>query len=243
MKRVRLDQLLVMRGLFTSREKARRVIIAGRILVDGRLRDKPGKEVDTTCDLTVLAGQKYVGRGGEKLEAAIEEFGVTVRDKECLDIGASTGGFTDCLLQSGAARVIAVDVGYGQLARALRVDTRVTILERTNARYLQRADLPYEPELVTIDVSFISLKLIFPAVKRIVKKGADIIALIKPQFEARRGEVRRGGVILDELVHTRIKSEIRAFSEAHGFTVKGLIESPLRGPAGNREFFIHLRAG
>ncbi len=240
MKKEKLDRLLVMRGLFASGEKARRAVMAGSVLVDGRLEDKPGKAVAVDCNLEIAKRRKYVGRGGEKLETAIKEFGISVSGRKCLDIGASTGGFTDCLLQSGAAEVIAVDVGYGQLAPKLRDAPRVRNLERTNARYLKREDLPYAPDLVTIDVSFISIEKIIPAVKSLVGRGADVVVLVKPQFEAERKEVQRGGVVRNGRVHARVMSRVRESCEENGFIIRGEMESPLRGPAGNREFFIHL---
>jgi 23S rRNA (cytidine1920-2'-O)/16S rRNA (cytidine1409-2'-O)-methyltransferase len=238
--KVRLDKLLVERGFFPSGEKARRAVMAGEIRVDDRPADKPGKAVKSDCRLAVLSRYQYVGRGGEKLAAALRTFGISVSKKKCLDIGASTGGFTDCLLQAGAAAVVAVDVGHGQMAQRVREDPRVTLLDRTNARYLKRRDLPYEPELATIDVSFISLDKIIPAVVEIIGHGAELVALIKPQFEAGREDVGRGGVVRDVRVHTSVIWNVCEMCEANGLMVRGLTESPLRGPAGNREFFIYV---
>jgi len=237
----RLDRLLVQRGFFTSGEKARRAVMAGIVLVDERVESKPGKAVSSDSLLRVKEAPPYVGRGGEKLAGALERFKISVLGKRCLDIGASTGGFTDCLLHGGASAVIAVDVGYGQIAQCLREDPRVTILERTNARYLKGDQLPYEPELVTIDVSFISLGKIIPAVGGVVREGAQLIALIKPQFEAGRSEVRRGGVVRDERVHARVIWNVCAVCEVAGFVIQGLMESPLIGPAGNKEFFVYAK--
>jgi 23S rRNA (cytidine1920-2'-O)/16S rRNA (cytidine1409-2'-O)-methyltransferase len=237
--KVRLDRLLVERGFFPSGEKARRAVMAGEVRVDGRLEDKAGKAVKSNCLLSVLRRYHYVGRGGEKLAAALRTFGVSVSKKKCLDIGASTGGFTDCLLQAGAAAVVAVDVGHGQLAQRVREDPRVTLLDRTNARYLKRSHLPYEPELATIDVSFISLDKIIPAVVEIIGPGAVLVALIKPQFEAGRKDVGRGGVVRDGRVHTSVIWNVCEMCEANGLMVRGLMESPLRGPAGNKEFFVY----
>ena len=237
----RLDKLLVSRGFFPTREKARRAVMAGKVTVDGVCVPKAGKAVDPGCDITVAPSQRYVSRGGEKLAAALKRFDVSPIGKKCLDIGSSTGGFTDCLLQAGAETVVAVDVGYGQLDFKLRGDSRVTVLERTNARYLKREDLPCEPQLVTIDVSFISLGKIVPAVRGLLKPGAEVAALVKPQFEAGRSDVQRGGVVKDSRVHARVLDNVCMICEARGFTVLGLMESPLKGPAGNKEFFIYLQ--
>jgi 23S rRNA (cytidine1920-2'-O)/16S rRNA (cytidine1409-2'-O)-methyltransferase len=239
--KTRLDRLLVERGLFESGEKARRAVMAGMVSVDGARADKPGKSFDTGCGVSVAARERFVGRGGEKLAAALEKFRVPVAGRKCLDIGASTGGFTDCLLQAGAAAVTAVDVGRGQLALRLREDPRVTVRERTNARYLGREDLPHEAELVTVDVSFISLDRVVPALAGIMERGADMVALVKPQFEAGRREVGKGGVVRDGRIHTRVVWRACAMCEECGLEIRGIMESPLIGPAGNREFFIHAR--
>ena len=184
--KVRLDRLLVERGFFESGEKARRAVMAGTVTVDGRRADKAGKAVDAGCALAVAAPAPFVGRGGEKLDAALKTFRVPVSGRHCLDLGASTGGFTDCLLKAGATSVIAVDVGRGQLDRRLREDPRVVVRERTNARYLSREDLPRDAELVTVDLSFISLDKVLPAISRLIVGGGDLVALVKPQFEAGR---------------------------------------------------------
>jgi 23S rRNA (cytidine1920-2'-O)/16S rRNA (cytidine1409-2'-O)-methyltransferase len=240
MNKTRLDQLLVSRGYFETREKARRVIMAGGVRVGGKVIDKPGKSVSPDSDIKIADRPRYVSRGGEKLEAAIRKFGVEVSGKKCLDIGASTGGFTDCLLQHGARQVAAVDVGYGQIAQNLRSDPRVKLMERVNARYLRPADLPYAPELVTVDVSFISLSKILPVIGTVAKSGAEVVALIKPQFEAGPKDVKKGGVVKDSRVHSRIIWNICELSEGEDFIVRGLMQSPLKGPAGNKEFFIYL---
>ncbi|MDD5556235.1 MAG: TlyA family RNA methyltransferase [bacterium] len=237
--KVRLDRLLVDRGYFPSGEKARRAVMAGLVAVDGRIEGKPGRSVPAVAGIAVAAPPRYVGRGGEKLAAAVERFGVRVAGRRCLDIGASTGGFTDCLLQEGATAVVALDVGRGQLADRLRRDPRVVVMERTNARALSPGDLPYRPALVTVDVSFISLDRILPAVAGVLRRGGEIVALVKPQFEAGRAEVKRGGVVRDPLVHARVIWRVCDLFERSGFVVRGIMESPLRGPAGNREFFIH----
>ncbi len=239
--KVRLDRLLVERGFFESGEKARRAVMAGAVTVDGRRADKAGRAVDAGCALAVAAPAPFVGRGGEKLDAALKAFRVPVSGRHCLDLGASTGGFTDCLLKAGAASVIAVDVGRGQLDRRLREDPRVEVRERTNARYLSREDLPREAELVTVDLSFISLDKVFPAISRLIARGGDLVALVKPQFEAGRSEVGRGGVVRDGRVHARVVWRACLTAEGCGLEVRGIAESPLVGPAGNREFFIHAR--
>jgi 23S rRNA (cytidine1920-2'-O)/16S rRNA (cytidine1409-2'-O)-methyltransferase len=239
--KTRLDRLLVERGLFDSGEKARRAIMAGVVRVDGDAAAKPGKAVDPGCAIAVSAPQRFVGRGGEKLAAALERFDVVVAGRECLDVGASTGGFTDCLLQAGAAAVAAVDVGRGQLAARLRADPRVTVMDRVNARNLAREDLPHEAGLVTVDLSFISLDKVVPVLARIMPRGAEMLALVKPQFEAGRAEVRRGGVVRDSRVHTRLIWRACVMAEESGLEVRGIMESPLLGPAGNKEFFMYAR--
>lgn len=216
--------------------------MAGLVRVAGEVRDKPGTLVEDSVPVEVSADPcPYASRGGLKLEAALDAFAIDPRGRAALDIGASTGGFTDCLLQRGAARVIAVDVGYGQLAWHLRRDPRVVVLERRNARYLQPEDLPVVPDLATVDVSFISLRLILPAILRVVRPGSDVIALVKPQFEAGRGEVGKGGVVRDERVRRAAVEGVARFASATGFSVCGECESPLAGPKGNREVFLWLR--
>lgn len=239
--RLRLDLLLVQRGLVESREQAKRLIMAGQVLVDDAVSDKPGKEVPIGAELRVRNLQPYVSRGGQKLEAGLEHFDVPVVDAIALDVGASTGGFTDCLLHYGAARVYAVDVGYGQLAWKLRNDPRVVSLERTNIRYLEALPDGVQASLAVIDASFISLELVLPPTLNLLEPLAHIIALIKPQFEAGQGDVGKGGVVRDGRIHQRVISETIALAHKLGLSPTGLIVSPLLGPAGNVEFLIHLR--
>lgn len=235
----RLDLLLVERGLADSREKARALVMAGSVLVDGRATGKPGSPVDEGVDLEVARRQRYVSRGGEKLEHALRVFGLDARRLVAADIGASAGGFTDCLLQHGAARVYAVDVGRGQLDYRLRQDPRVVVMERVNVRYLE--GLPEPVDIVTADVSFISLRLVLPVARRLLKPGGSIVALFKPQFEAERGEVLRGGVVRDPLLHATLIGRFVAWCLTNRFRVLALTASPLLGPAGNREFFFWLK--
>ncbi len=237
-KKERLDVLLLQRGLAESRERAKRMILAAQVLVNDRVIDKPGTRVPATAEITVKERPAYVSRGGLKLEAALDAFDIDPQGWVAADIGASTGGFTDCLLQRRAARVYAIDVGYGQLAWKLRKDPRVVVMERVNARYL--TSLPESIDLATADVSFISLKLILPAAKGLLRPGGQIIALIKPQFEAGRRQVRRGGVVKDPAVHRSVLYDVLGWAVAHGLRVMGLIASPLVGPAGNVEFLSHL---
>jgi 23S rRNA (cytidine1920-2'-O)/16S rRNA (cytidine1409-2'-O)-methyltransferase len=233
----RLDQLLAARGLAESREKAQRLILAGRVRIAGLVAAKPGRRVAADAELTVDAGERFVGRGGEKLEHAFNTFRLEVRGLVCLDIGASTGGFTDCLLQRGAAKVYAIDVGAGQLHWKLRNDPRVVAMDKVNARYLRPADLPETADFAAIDVAFISLTKILPAVKDMLRSGSRIVTLIKPQFEAGRREVGRGGVVRDEEVRRKVVESVRRFGENElGLRWLGVCESPLRGPAGNVEY-------
>jgi len=233
--------LLVEKGLSESREKARAIIMAGLVDVDGIRIDKPGHLISTSSAVIVRKPYPpYVSRGGIKLEAALREFAVDVREKVVLDVGASTGGFTDCLLQEGAARVIAIDVGYGQLHWRLRQDSRVRLLENTNIRYLQPEDLGEKADGAVIDVSFISLRLVIPPVSELLTHKAWIIALIKPQFEVGKGQVGKGGVVRDPSLHAQVINEMMEFSSGNGWSVMGYIESPLLGPKGNKEFLIHL---
>ncbi|WCJ58048.1 TlyA family RNA methyltransferase [Fontisphaera persica] len=241
----RLDVALVARGLAPSREKAQRLILAGQVRVAGQVAAKPSQPVRETDPVEVAAPEKYVSRGGLKLEHALRHFGVDVTGRTAVDLGASTGGFTDCLLQHGAARVYAVDVGTGQLAWKLRQDPRVVVRERTNARYLQPADL--EPNfagagVVVIDCSFISLQKILPAAVRLAREGGLILALVKPQFEAGKTEADRGeGVIRDPAIHERVLRELEAFVPTLGnLRWRGMTESPILGPAGNKEFWVWL---
>ena len=241
-KRKRLDLLLLERRLVDSREQGRARILAGDVLVNDHTVSKAGSLVDAGAAIRIRATPRYVSRGGFKLEKALSEFTVDVSGKTALDVGASTGGFTDCLLAHGAARVIAVDVGYGQLDWKLRNDPRVVVFEKTNIRYLQRAALPAIPELATIDASFISLKLILPRVKELLTERHEVIALIKPQFEVGKGKVGKGGVVRAPEEHARVTEEIREAAETAGYQAIGITESPLLGSKGNKEFLIYLRA-
>jgi 23S rRNA (cytidine1920-2'-O)/16S rRNA (cytidine1409-2'-O)-methyltransferase len=242
MPRVRLDQLVVERGLAPSRERARALILAGQVTVDDRAETKAGTSVDSAATVALLApDHPYAGRGGLKLAHALDAFHVDVRGRQCLDIGASTGGFTDVLLQHGAARGVALDVGHGQLDWKLRNDERVVVIERFNARNLTLADLPGRVDVVTIDVSFISLRQILPAVTRVLSAGADIVALVKPQFEAGRSEVRKG-IIRDAVVHARVIEEVTAAAAEVGLSRVALTPSPITGQKGNVEFLVHLRS-
>ncbi len=235
----RIDQLLVDRGLTESREQAQRLLLAGAVLVDGQPVSKPGQKVDPARQIILAAREQFVSRGGLKLQRALEYFSLPVAGRICLDVGASTGGFTDCLLQHGAARVMALDVGQGLLHWRLRQDERVAVLEKINARHLAPADLPAMPDLATVDVSFISLTKILPAVDRVLPRGGQTVALIKPQFEAGREQVRRGGVVRDPAVRAEVVARIRAFGETElGWLCRGVCESPITGPAGNVEFLI-----
>ncbi|HYM16107.1 MAG TPA: TlyA family RNA methyltransferase [Dehalococcoidia bacterium] len=237
-KRQRLDLALVDRGIAPSREKARAYILAGDVQVDGRTEARAGALVPADAVITLAQPARFVSRGGEKLDHALAHFAIDVRGRVAADVGASTGGFTDCLLQRGAARVYAIDVGYGQLDLRLRDDPRVVVMERTNARDL--ASLPQQPDLATVDASFISLTKLLPAVVRVLRPGADIIALVKPQFEAEKHEVKRGGVVRDPLVHAAVIGRVAWWCVNHGLRVRGVAMSPLLGPAGNREFFLWL---
>lgn len=239
-RKERLDVLIADRGLAESRQQAQRLIMAGRVRVDNRPVDKPGMRVSTAADLVVEGGLPYVSRGGYKLAAALDAFQLDVQGWVVADVGASTGGFTDCLLQRGAARVYAIDVGYGQLAWKLQQDPRVEIMDRTNARYLEA--LPELVDLVTVDASFISLRLILPMAVRWLKPGASLVTLVKPQFEAGRNRVK-GGVVQDPAVHRAVLEDLIAWATAQGLGLGGLIRSPITGPAGNIEFLAHWRPG
>jgi 23S rRNA (cytidine1920-2'-O)/16S rRNA (cytidine1409-2'-O)-methyltransferase len=236
-QRERLDLLMVGRDLAADRQQALRLIMAGQVFVAGQRVDKPGTRVPVSADLTVRKRLAYASRGGLKLEAALDAFGLDVNGWIAADVGASTGGFTDCLLQRGAERVYAIDVGYGQLAWKLQQDPRVVIMDRTNARYLE--SLAELVDLVTIDVSFISLKLILPAVVGWFGEGGQIVALIKPQFEASPQEVEKGGVVRDPEVHRAVLEDLVDWATAHSLGLGGLIRSPITGPAGNVEFLAH----
>jgi len=237
--RVRLDEFLVQRGQAASREKARALILAGRVTVAGSDRVKPGLLVRPDVPVAIAEGPEFVSRGGHKLAHALSSFTLSPTGLTCADIGASTGGFTDCLLQRGAARVYAIDVGYGQLDWRLRTDPRVVVLERTNARYLE--GLPEPVDLVVVDASFISLQTLLPAITHIVRTGGDLIALVKPQFEAGKDRVGKGGVVRDPGVHREVLSEFARWVEAAQLGLLGLVASPIRGPAGNIEFLAHVR--
>ena len=241
---VRLDALLVERGLAASRERARALILAGTVRVNGRAAAKAGTPVARDAEVTLATpDHPYVGRGGLKLAHALDIFAIAVEGRVALDIGASTGGFTDVLLRRGAARVLALDVGHGQLDWRLRNDPRVIVLERVNARSLMPGDLPEaarEFDIVTIDVSFISLRHILPVLPALMREGADAIALVKPQFEAGRAEVGKGGIVRDEPVQQRVVEEVTAAADALGLTRAGMTESPIAGMEGNREFLVHL---
>ena len=241
-KKQRLDRLLVVRGVAPSRQRAQAMIMAGKIQVNNQAADKAGMLVDQDDDIK-LRGKDipYVSRGGLKLEAALHALEVPLDGAVCLDVGASTGGFTDCLLQNGAVRVYAVDVGYGQLAWKLRQDPRVVAIERTNVRYMPTDAIGEPVDLATIDVSFISLKIVVPAVVAFLKNGARILALIKPQFEVGRDQVGKGGVVRDATLHDRVIQSLSAFFVESGLVCETVIPSPIFGPKGNREFFILLR--
>jgi 23S rRNA (cytidine1920-2'-O)/16S rRNA (cytidine1409-2'-O)-methyltransferase len=242
--RERIDKLMVQRQLAGSRERARALIMAGRVLVDDQPVDKAGTQVDPEASIRLKGGDiPYVSRGGLKLARALETFQVSVAGRAALDVGASTGGFTDCLLQSGARKVFAVDVGYGQLAWELRHDQRVVNLERTNIRHLTADQLDEVPDLAVIDASFISLEKVLPATLAHLKPASDIIALIKPQFEVGKGQVGKGGVVRDPEQHARVIENIRMVAASSGCRVVSLCDSPILGPKGNREFLIHLRTG
>jgi len=242
---LRLDALLVERGLAPSRERARALILAGQVQVDGKPAPKAGMAVahDVSVDL-LTPDHPYVGRGGIKLEHALTTFQIAVDGRTALDIGASTGGFTDVLLRRGAARVVALDVGHGQLDWRLRNDPRVIVLERVNARMLTPDQLPDTArrfDIVTIDVSFISLRQILPPVPPLLAPGADVIALVKPQFEAGRADVGKGGIVRDPRVHDRVLDEVTSAAVALGWSLAGSCESPITGMEGNREYLLHLR--
>jgi 23S rRNA (cytidine1920-2'-O)/16S rRNA (cytidine1409-2'-O)-methyltransferase len=241
MPRIRLDQLVVDRGLAPSRERARALILAGHVTVDEQPVTKAGTAVDDQSAIALLVpDHPYAGRGGLKLAHALDTFHIDVRGRGCLDVGASTGGFTDVLLQRGAARVVALDVGHGQLDWKLRTDPRVVVIERFNARHLTPGDLPGPVDIVTIDVSFISLRQILPAVSQVLRPGADVVALVKPQFEAGRAEVRKG-IIRDPAIHARVIEEVAAAGAEVGLSRVASTPSPITGQKGNLEFLVHFR--
>ncbi|HUF78642.1 MAG TPA: TlyA family RNA methyltransferase [Thermoanaerobaculia bacterium] len=239
---MRLDHLLVQRGLFPSRERARRAVMAGSVEVDRRRVDKPGTQVAESAAVAVIErSEPYVSRGGRKLDAALDALGVDPGGRVCLDVGASTGGFTDCLLQRGAARVYALDVGYGQLDFRLRTDARVVVMERINARYLAPDALPEPVGLVTVDVSFISLAKVVPALVAHLAPAGELLVLIKPQFEAGRGQVGKGGVVRDEEVRRRVIGETAAAIAGLGLELAAVVDSEVAGVNGNREAFALYR--
>jgi 23S rRNA (cytidine1920-2'-O)/16S rRNA (cytidine1409-2'-O)-methyltransferase len=238
--RRRLDVELVRRGLANSRAEAQAAVAEGRVTVAGNPATKASSLVADDAPVQVIGpARRYVSRGGEKLRSALDRFAVDPRDRDCLDAGASTGGFTDCLLQAGAARVAAVDVGYGQLAWEIRNDPRVTVMERTNVRNLEPADLPFAPDLVVADLSFISLRAALPALVTVSDTGAGFVVLVKPQFEAGPADVGSGGVVRDPAVWRRVLTEVTDAFRAREVGVLGVVASPLRGPAGNVEFLLH----
>jgi len=249
MQKIRLDVLLTERGLAESRAKAQAMIMAGQVRVAGQTTIKPATAVDSKSTLTVDSGPRFVSRGGEKLDAALEAFGMDVNGFTCADVGASTGGFTDCMLQRGATKVYAIDVGKGILHWKLRNDKRVVVMEETNARYVE--SLPEPVDFVTVDASFISLKILLPVVKAwlrpsppapLPERERGVVALIKPQFEAGKKDVARGdGVIRDPEIHKQVLVDVLTFAQSTGFSIRGLIKSPLLGPKGNAEFLVWLK--
>lgn len=239
MPKVRLDVLLVDRGLAESRAKAQALIMAGQVRVADQVTLKPATSVDAESTVTVDSGPRFVSRGGEKLDAALEAFHIDVTGLVCADVGSSTGGFTDCLLQREAAKVYAIDVGKGILHWKLRNDKRVVVMEETNARYVE--SLPEQIDLVTVDASFISLKVLLPTIKKWINEKTDLICLIKPQFEAGKKDVSRGdGVIRDPEIHRQVLLDVLTFAQSEGFGIRGLFKSPLLGPTGNAEFLAWM---
>lgn len=234
----RLDVLVHERGLAASREMAQRYILAGEVSVNGEVRAKPGMRVDADAEIVLREPAKYVSRGGLKLQGALETFGLDVSNRVCADIGASTGGFTDCLLQYGAAKVYAIDVGYGQLAVKLRRDERVVVMERTNVRYLEALDELVN--LVVMDVSFISLRLLLPVIRGWLRVPADVITLVKPQFEAGKADVGKGGIVKDHSIHRQVLYDVLTDAEAEGYAVCDLTSSSITGAKGNIEFLAWL---
>ena len=240
-KKERLDILLVEKGICNSRERAKTNIMAGLVFVDGHRVDKAGEKVNRDAEI-IFKGEelKYVSRGGLKLEKAMNEFNISLENKVCMDIGASTGGFTDCMLQNGATKVFSVDVGYGQFAWKLRVDERVVCMERTNIRYVTPEDIGDKLDFASIDVSFISLRTIMPAVKNLLKDNGEVVALIKPQFEAGRDKVGKKGVVREKSVHKEVVSNIANYLIENDFNIVGMSFSPIKGPEGNREYLVYF---
>jgi 23S rRNA (cytidine1920-2'-O)/16S rRNA (cytidine1409-2'-O)-methyltransferase len=242
--RSRLDSEMARRGLAESREVARRLIMEGRVRVNSRPAAKPDIRVSPDTDIAIVGSvPEYASRGAYKLIAALDHFQVRVEGRLALDVGASTGGFTDVLLKRGAARVIALDVGYGQIVERLRADPRVTMMDRTNIRLVTAEMLPYRPDLITIDTSFISLRIVLPAVLALAAPKAEIIALVKPQFEVGKGKVGKGGIVRDEAMRRAVLEELLQFARGIGLMVVGAIESPIAGAKGNREFLAMMRLG
>jgi 23S rRNA (cytidine1920-2'-O)/16S rRNA (cytidine1409-2'-O)-methyltransferase len=241
MSKQRIDVLLVEKGFFESREKAKASIMAGIVYVDNQKVDKAGEEVKEDAVIEVRGNAcPYVSRGGLKLEKAVNNFGLILQDKICMDMGASTGGFTDCMLQNGAKKVYAVDVGYGQLDWKLRTDDRVVCMERTNVRYLTENEVPDKLDFVSIDVSFISLTKVLPVAYNLTSENGEVVCLIKPQFEAGREQVGKKGVVRDSKVHQEVIEKVVNFSRELGFKIKNLSFSPIKGPEGNIEFLLYL---
>ena len=242
MEKERLDILIVKKGLAPSREKAKALILSGQVLAGGRTASKVGETFPCETQISIKGNTcPYVSRGGLKLEKEMAEFGISLKEKICMDIGASTGGFTDCMLQNGAARVYAVDVGYGQLDWALRNNEKVVVMERTNARYLTQEDVPEQPDFASVDVSFISLRLILPALERL--KVREVVTLIKPQFEAGREKIGKKGVVRDPKVHLEVITDVLDFANEIGYAVRHLSYSPIKGPNGNIEYLAHYLLG
>lgn len=239
-KKIRLDQLLVEKMFAETRQKAQWLIRSGNVLVNNSIVDKPSTLTPPDAEIKIKEKIPYVSRGGLKLEHAIKSFGISAKDKTALDIGCSTGGFTDCLLQNGAAKVYAVDVGYGQLALSLRNDPRVILMEKTNARYLKPQNFPVPPDLVTIDVSFISLEKILPAVSALVSGKTEVVALIKPQFEAGIKFIKKG-VVRDTHIHEQVIKKIKESAQKNNLEPINVVESPILGPKGNKEFLLYMK--
>lgn len=244
MKKIRLDQLVFDLGLAESRERAKTTVMSGLVFVNGQRADKPGMQVSPDVNVEVKGtALPYVSRGGLKLEKALKVFPIDVNGKVCIDCGASTGGFTDVLLKNGAAKVYSVDVGYGQLAWSLRNDERVVNMERTNIRYISSEQIPEPLDICVMDLSFISVKLVLPAVCALLKNDAQLVCLIKPQFEAGREEVGKKGVVRDKAVHLSVIESVLSFAPTVGMTVMGLDFSPIKGPEGNREYLCYMKKG
>lgn len=244
MKKIRLDQLVFDLGLAESRERAKTTVMSGLVFVNGQRADKPGMQVSPDVNVEIKGtALPYVSRGGLKLEKALKVFPIDVKDKVCIDCGASTGGFTDVLLKNGAAKVYSVDVGYGQLAWSLRNDERVVNMERTNIRYISSELIPEPLDICVMDLSFISVKLVLPAVCALLKDNAQLVCLIKPQFEAGREEVGKKGVVRDKAVHLSVIESVLSFAPTVGMTVMGLDFSPIKGPEGNREYLCYMKKG